>query len=584
MNNLNSLNNNSGANNFNNKKGSKFKFKDVLKKKNLMTVVGVVIAIIALVIIGIVLHKLRATYNENQLKGVQEVQLLKYLFDCKDNQEIIDGGSFPHPAIGNEYNLTFWIYVNNLLHEYQEDKNVLIKGDIADSIESGANPSVKNPRIYIPKNSNSLKLEFQEEGLNEDNVLGCYRTVNQYLVEKINDPVIQAKFKKDYQITDGNKTTDAFDVDKYDSDLNTTGMFFTLHKNFKITFTLDLLAGKDLSSAIPSRETNVIYNLINFTDKDGSTLMDFHFYFNGSEFIMSSTVPITTTQKIDGGYVSAVTKAKTINIVIQSSNNTIIAGIASSDTATYHILKATHTVEQSDCKVFFSKGAVPANSGWNDSTPSEELFKISKFTYKNLDTTKTMDACLSQARKDGADYYSMTYPSTDNTALCSSLTQPDIDLIKLMKQDPKYVKIKDKDCSKLDITDNYDYRLGKETHRFIHSVNPVEETTSCEINNLPIQKWNCISLNIHNNICDIFLDGILHQTCVFKSAIKTNNFPMIMGGTQKGGPMGFDGYLSNINYINKTQTAKEIYNKFEEGPNIMLSLWDRIKSIFQKNS
>jgi len=91
-------------------------------------------------------------------------------------------------------------------------------------------------------------------------------------------------------------------------------------------------------------------------------------------------------------------------------------------------------------------------------------------------------------------------------------------------------------------------------------------------------------LNIHNNICDIFLDGILHQTCIFKSAIKTNNFPMIMGGTQKGGPMGFDGYLSNINYINKTQTAKEIYNKFEEGPNIMLSLWDRIKSIFQKKS
>jgi hypothetical protein len=385
MNNLNSLNNNSGANNFNNKKGSKFKFKDVLKKKNLMTVVGVVIAIIALVIIGIVLHKLRATYNANQLKGVQEVQLLKYLFDCKDNQEIIDGGSFPHPAIGNEYNLTFWIYVNNLLHEYQEDKNVLIKGDIADSIESGANPSVKNPRIYIPKNSNSLKLEFQEEGLNEDDVLGCYRTVNQYLVEKINDVNIQVKFKKDYQITDGNKTTDASGVDKYDSDLNTTGMFFTLHKNFKITFTLDLLAGKDLSSAILYGETNVIYNLINFTDKDGSTLMDFHFYFNGSEFIMSSTVPITTTQKISGGYdiPNSKTNTKTINIVIQSATNKIKAGIASSDTATYHILKDTHTVEQSDCKVFFSKGADPAdpaNSGWNDSTTSIKLFEISKFT------------------------------------------------------------------------------------------------------------------------------------------------------------------------------------------------------------
>ena len=584
MNNLNSLNNNSSANNFNNKKGSKFKFKDVLKKKNLMTVVGVVIAIIALVIIGIVLHKLRATYNANQLKGVQEVQLLKYLFDCKDNQEIIDGGSFPHPAIGNEYNLTFWIYVNNLLHEYQEDKNVLIKGDIADSIESGANPSVKNPRIYIPKNSNSLKLEFQEEGLNEDNVLGCYPTVNQYLVEKINDVNIQAKFQKDYQITDGNKTTDSSGVDKYDSDLNTTGMFFTLHKNFKITFTLNLFGGKDLSSAIPSRETKVIYNLINFTDKDGSTLMDFDFYFDGSEFIMSGSN--SSPQKIDGGYVSAVTKEKTINIVIQSSNNKIIAGFAETidpaTVATYHILKDTPTDEMSGCQVFFSKGT---NSGWNDAAPSIKLFEISKFTYKNLDTTdtKTMDACLLQARKDGADYYSMTNPSTETTGLCSSVTQPDIDLIKLMKQDPKYVKIKDTECTNPE-TDNYDYRLGKETHRFIHSVNPVEETTSCEINNLPIQKWNCISLNIHNNICDIFLDGILHQTCVFKSAIKTNNFPMIMGGTQKGGPMGFDGYLSNINYINKTQTAKEIYNKFKEGPNIMLSLLDRIKSIFQKKS
>ena len=212
---------------------------------------------------------------------------------------------------------------------------------------------------------------------------------NSKIVSLINDPIFQAKFGKNYQITDGNNTT----VDKYDSDLNTKGMYFTLHKEFKITFTLKLLGGKDLSSAIPSGDYTVIYNLINFINNDDSaSIFDFHFKFSGSEFTMSSS----PDQKITDGYSEGITVGQTINIVIQSgsgiSKDKIIAGFAETinpnTTATYHELNSLHTVEKSECQVFFSKGTSPANSGWKDVSPPQNLFKISNFTYNNLTEPK----------------------------------------------------------------------------------------------------------------------------------------------------------------------------------------------------
>ena len=51
------------------------------------------------------------------------------MFDCMNNQKIIDNDLMPPPAIGNQYNL-FWFYINDLGFNYQGDKNMMVKGDI----------------------------------------------------------------------------------------------------------------------------------------------------------------------------------------------------------------------------------------------------------------------------------------------------------------------------------------------------------------------------------------------------------------------------------------------------------------------
>ena len=36
------------------------------------------------------------------------------MFDCMNNQKIIDNDLMPAPVVGNQYNLTFWFYINDL--------------------------------------------------------------------------------------------------------------------------------------------------------------------------------------------------------------------------------------------------------------------------------------------------------------------------------------------------------------------------------------------------------------------------------------------------------------------------------------
>ena len=369
MDNLNSLTNNM-SNNLSNKKGSKFTLKNFLSRKNLGNKIGTIFLIVVIILIIYFSHQILKSYRSNKLPGIQEVVLHKYLFDCKNQQEIIDNNFLPKPVIGNEYHLTFWIYINDIKHDFYEDKNVLVKGDITESIGNETKPVVKNPHIYIPKETNSLNFEFELEQLSSDEKQGCY----------------------------------------------------------------------------------------------------------------ALTPEITPND--------------------------------------------------------FSK--------------------------------KTPESCHQESLLEEKSYYAMTNPDSEKKeAECLSLNGSDF-------QDLD--KTDDNSCLSPGISS---YNLGSKDHAYItYSGSDIEG--SCQIKNMPLQRWNCVAINVHNNICDIFLDGKLIETCVFNSGIKLNNFPLILGGIQTGGPSGFDGYLSNVKYTNKTLNSTEIYRNFNnQGPAILLNFKDTIKNGLQ---
>ena len=114
-------------------------------------------------------------------------------------------------------------------------------------------------------------------------------------------------------------------------------------------------------------------------------------------------------------------------------------------------------------------------------------------------------------------------------------------------------------------------------YMYVKSVGETESIKPCRISNFPIQRWNCITLNVHNNIVDLFFDGKLLHTCVYDGNLELNNDPIIIGN--RG---GFDGYVSNVVWSNKALIAGEIYERYARGPRIRLTMSDRIKFMFMK--
>ena len=101
-----------------------------------------------------------------------------------------------------------------------------------------------------------------------------------------------------------------------------------------------------------------------------------------------------------------------------------------------------------------------------------------------------------------------------------------------------------------------------------------------ELENLPLQRWNCINLTVYDNIIDIYIDGLLKKTNIIQEGVpKPNKEHIILGNIG-----GFDGYLSNISWSNRALSPKQIFNKYQEGPSVFLTVGDRMKNWIGKIS
>ena len=84
---------------------------------------------------------------------------------------------------------------------------------------------------------------------------------------------------------------------------------------------------------------------------------------------------------------------------------------------------------------------------------------------------------------------------------------------------------------------------------------------TCEIDNIPIQKWVNIIASLYNRTLDVYLDGKLVRTCVLPGVPATNNNANVLV-TPEG---GFSGWTSTFKYWSDASNPQEAYNIYKDG-------------------
>ena len=84
---------------------------------------------------------------------------------------------------------------------------------------------------------------------------------------------------------------------------------------------------------------------------------------------------------------------------------------------------------------------------------------------------------------------------------------------------------------------------------------------SCDIGNLPINKWFHLTIVVIGSYIDVYINGRLKKRCRFKGVPKQNYGDVYINQWQ-----GFDGFLSNVRYFNYALPFYRIEQLVRQGP------------------
>ena len=154
-------NNNTSKVNANNS-NSNSNSKNSGSSSKIFIIVAVVLLIIILLVAGYFVHRYMKQKNPSELKTKQ---FIPYIHDASIDKRI-SNGSIPRSSDGNEYNINFWIYVNDYTVNKDVDKCILYRGETPNGLltnasvdASGGNSNITcNPGIWLLKNVNTLRI------------------------------------------------------------------------------------------------------------------------------------------------------------------------------------------------------------------------------------------------------------------------------------------------------------------------------------------------------------------------------------------------------------------------------------------
>jgi hypothetical protein len=85
---------------------------------------------------------------------------------------------------------------------------------------------------------------------------------------------------------------------------------------------------------------------------------------------------------------------------------------------------------------------------------------------------------------------------------------------------------------------------------------------SCDIANIPLNKWFHLTIMVIGNSIDVYINCNLKKRCKFKGIPKLNYGDLHVNTIANG----FDGFISNLRYWDKSISSYQIQNICKEGP------------------
>ena len=112
--------------------------------------------------------------------------------------------------------------------------------------------------------------------------------------------------------------------------------------------------------------------------------------------------------------------------------------------------------------------------------------------------------------------------------------------------------------------------LAKNTNSLIVNMNTFARITeSCQIDNLPANKWVHVVVVLMNRYLDIYINGDLKKRCLLEGLPRQNP-----GNVYLNAFGGFQGYMSNARYFNYALPLWKIDQLLAQGPSDMPVLSD----------
>jgi len=106
--------------------------------------------------------------------------------------------------------------------------------------------------------------------------------------------------------------------------------------------------------------------------------------------------------------------------------------------------------------------------------------------------------------------------------------------------------------------------------------------TRYKIPNIPVQKWNNLTISVDTRTLDVYLDGKLRNSFImhglYKNYYDTLTLKNIYLGTIANN-VGFEGFITRIRYLGDSINPQDAYNIYKEGINASLA-----NSLFNKYS
>lgn len=96
---------------------------------------------------------------------------------------------------------------------------------------------------------------------------------------------------------------------------------------------------------------------------------------------------------------------------------------------------------------------------------------------------------------------------------------------------------------------------------FSTSSQTATQTDVCNIQNIPLQKWVCLTVSVYGKSMDVYIDGKLVKTCILSGVAKVDyNAPVQI--TPYG---GFSGYTANLQYFPNATNPQQAWNIYKSG-------------------